>query len=587
MSHKRKVTSTDSKESLSKRADTEKEWISATSVANYLLEDQLSDWLKLYGETEENVSPMLKYLFQQGHTFESRIVDNIRQKIGSNKVVFISQRYNKALVNRTLAEMRKGTPVIHSASLASESLRIYGVSDLLIRSDYMNRLVPDTLDEKEETQGCAMHPNFHYRVIDVKYSTLPLRADGKGVLNQDRYRAYKGQLWIYNKILAELQGYDPEKAYILGRKYSYISRGEKHRGSSAFLRLGEIDYSDWDAPYNDRTETAIAWVRSLRREGREWTCEEHPELYPNMKADSMCQKEKEEIANEIGEITQLWFCGVTQREMALAKGISSWRNPKFCSTVVEMKGQRGDTLDQILHVNRDPQLLYLPQKLKKTNAFFKKNVKEFFVDFETIGGAFDDLNRLPEANPLDIIFMISVGWTYVEIDLDTGEESTYWKCSTYTVNSLSHQEERRILDSFLQLVGTEVESGSELYHWSDAEPLIFEAACRRHQLDNVLRNRWTDLLWLFREEPITVKGCLGYSIKEIVRALQTQGLIDFSWDSSDINGELAMLQAYNEYAKGHSVNSPVIQSIIKYNQDDCEALWRVIQFVREKMMDSE
>lgn len=543
----------------------ENNWVCPSDIIDVRMNDHFSTWLKYYGTEEVELSKMLNFIFKQGRRFEELIVHLIRQKFESS---IISTMYKKPLVLKTIDEMKKGTPIIHSAPLCCETSQMYGVADLLVRSDFINKLVPGTLDEKEETKGCGLSENYHYRVIDIKFSTLPLRANGTNILDQDRYPAYKSQLFMYNHMIGNIQGYTPSKAYIMGRKYKYTTCGTTHHGKGAFDKLGVVDFNTSDCDIPEKTREAILWVRLCRREGKEWTRESHPELYPNLKNDSFYSSEKNRIAESIGEITQLWYCGVDQREIALSKGVSSWKDPRFCASLIDMKHQRGVTLDNILEVNRNPFILYTPIKLKVPIQTMEK---EFYVDFETMAGPFDDFTKLPLANPCDMIFMIGVGW------YETDEmNNTMWITHTLTVDQLTSEEEKRILSEFIALVGD-----GFCYHWSYAEPTGYKNACLRHQLEAPLE--WIDLLTIVRDEPITIKGCFNYSLKSVVKALASHNFFDIE-ESEITDGSEAMILAYQEYSlKRTPQNSPVLQEVQKYNYNDVYALAKILSFIRHNI----
>lgn len=564
----------------------ENDWVSPTQIANAMLNDHLSDWLKLYGEVKEPETPdMLQFLFSQGHTFEDKLIKGLQ---ALHPIVFIASRYRKELVTRTLNEMKKGTPIIWGAPLASQKKHIYGVADLLVRSDYLSNLVPGTVGKDDEVKGCTLHKDYHYVVIDVKFSTLPLRADGTHLLNQDRYKAYKAQVWMYTQMVGEMQGYYPTVAYIMGRGYTYVSKGVSYRGNTAFEKVATVDFSGVDSDVPSSTMEAIQWIRSLRKNGRNWTREDHPELYPNMKADSIFNPQKKEIAEQIGEITQLWYCGVEQREIAHSKGVKTWKDPRFTAELVGMKNQRALTLNQMLTVNRgkDGDPVMLPQKITRMKQFLNKMNREFFVDFEILTGVFDNLDQLPRSNPINMIFMISAAWFEpASPRSDGGPEEAKLCCTTFCVDNLSLQSEAKMMREFLDFIGKD----SELYHWADAEPIQWAAALRRHpdkfvQDGDTLKDRWTDILWLFTEEPITIKGCFSYSLKEVMRALKSLGLVECEWTSEVTAGDEAMIHAYRELSAGRTIEtSKVLQDIAMYNQIDCIAISEVVDFLRTRL----
>ena len=65
---------------------------------------------------------------------------------------------------------------------------------------------------------------YHYIVIDIKFSTLPLRANGKHLLNSGSYPAYKAQCLIYTDAIGLIQGYTSRYAFILGRRWKYTQK---------------------------------------------------------------------------------------------------------------------------------------------------------------------------------------------------------------------------------------------------------------------------------------------------------------------------------------------------------------------------
>src|SRR5439155_17405601 len=109
----------------------------------------------------------------------------------------------------TFAAMQRGFPIVAQAVLRNPERRTYGAVDLLIRSDYLNILVPGTLTAEEAAIGApalgttgaavlaasgapaldasgapalaeshAAAPPWHYRAVDVKFHTFGLMKDG-------------------------------------------------------------------------------------------------------------------------------------------------------------------------------------------------------------------------------------------------------------------------------------------------------------------------------------------------------------------------------------------------------------------------
>ena len=285
------------------------DWVSATAIRNHLLHDPLIDWLDRYyinnrcndGSTvSQNEKSKLKekekierdkmsVLFSNGLAFEEAVFKELKRKYPNDCVQVANDGFDVTNENyqKTVNYMKTGTPIILQAVLINTQNKTRGMADIIIRSDYINKLFGEAqvaIDEENIPAPNLGSANYHYRVIDVKWTTIHLCSNGKLIRNSERIPAYKGQLAIYTCILGHTQGYYPNQAYILGHSYSYETCGEKYNGSSCFDLLGHIDYNDFDKPYIERTVEAIKWVRNVRANGAKWQLipPSVPELYPNM-----------------------------------------------------------------------------------------------------------------------------------------------------------------------------------------------------------------------------------------------------------------------------------------------------------------
>ena len=127
---------------------------------------------------------------------------------------------------------------------------------------------------------------WHYRVVDTKFTTLHLNTKGTELANKGSAPAYKAQLYIYNRMLGRLQGFEPLASFLLGRGWELKSRGNTYRGANAMERLGPIPQNGNVAnrvAIADDVENALRWVRRVRTDGRDWQLlpkPSVPELYP-------------------------------------------------------------------------------------------------------------------------------------------------------------------------------------------------------------------------------------------------------------------------------------------------------------------
>ena len=600
------------------------EWFSATSTRNFLLKDPLLDWLALYsGKISANhpqySSKVLKVmakswnpsggggfvpqLMAQGNVFEKKVVTLLYHKFGKDAIIDIGDGGDGAArsvskFEETVAAMNSGIPIIHGGVFHNHDTKTYGITDLLIRSDFVNKIFSIApISNEEARSGAPLLKNaatYHYIVIDIKFTTLLLRSDGIHILNSGAFPAYKTQLYIYNEALGKVQGYTPRSAYVMGRKWRYVTKGETYKGFSCFDRLGHINFEGLDREYIDKTKQALGWLDRLRKEGSEWNVVNvplsRPELYPNMSNhyDFPWGEVKKDLAGKNFEITNVWYCGPAQREAAHKNGIYKWNDSKCNARMLGIKGEKiGRTVNHILDCNRQTEHPILPRVIENDSLQWRTrpNELEFFVDFETINDVFGSMDKLPYAEKSPLIFMIGVG--YIE------PVSKKWIYRDFTVNAIRNEEEKEMCSQFASYI-TDVsnnykEKNPRLVHWSHAEEYQWEKAIEKNKLEWIsdIEPRWFDLLDVFRDEPIVVRGSLTFGLKEVAKAMKAHGMIATQWgDGPYSDGSSAMLGAYHSSQDAAHKNismreTPQMKEIVKYNEVDCKVMQEIITYLRK------
>ena len=546
-------------------------WVSATDVKNYMLGDSLVDWLKIT-KTKPHTSSIISlnthkkpdpFLAERGKDFERQLVNYIHTH--KHPVLSLSDRITDQSCRETVRAIRDGIPFIHSAPFRHYKSQTHGVIDFLVRSDYLHLLT-----------NTAPDPTYppYYVVIDAKFSTLPLRADGKYLLNSGNYPAYKAQLWIYTRAIGAIQGYTSRYAYILGRRNRYTEKGQSYTNLDCFNRLGVVDYQGIDSSFRETTEKAIAWVKEVRRHGREWSASPptRPELYPNMCIHSgPWHHDKQTIAERLGEITQLWYCGVRERQKALAQGIYSWRDERCSGKTLGLSEGRSSIVDKIIDINRQTVDKIRPKQISHTLLNWNIPENEAVVDFETFTDVFASFDKLPSQPRTDTLFLIGVYY-----------KDVYHR---FIARSATREEEIRIMKEFLLFL--ELHNFPKLWHWH-ADQSIWERARRRHPgLETELNNpatvlRWADLCRVFRAEPIVIKDCFKFGLKEIASAMFKHGLITTNLETDLCrNGMDAAQVAWTVYKDNpNPLTDPRMNDIINYNAFDVKVVWEILTYLR-------
>lgn len=566
-------------------------WISATQTSNYMIDDTLVDWLKKYRSKTRVYNNLDKdtsfnnYLFECGNKFEKDVVKYLNDN--SLQVVKNSEKITDSTVKKTEELMRLGVPIIHSAPVKNKYNSTKGVIDLLVRSDYIQYIVKENpLKENEiNIHSPKLNKNYYYIPIDIKFSTLKLKSDGVHLLNTGRIPAYKAQLCIYNDAICHIQGYKSRYAFILGRRWVYTQKGDKYSGNIFNEKLGKIDFVDIDKEYTQKTKNAISWLRKLDNEGHKWTVSPPsiPELYPNMSIDSgKWQKVKKNLAIKNNELTLIWNVGIKNRKNAFLNNITNWKDKRCNSNILSVGGKRRQIVDDILAINRQDKIKILPENISSQLFSWRDTTdNELFVDFETTFDIFSDYNNFPHQPKCDQIFMIGVGYI----------EKNKWKYINFTCKKLTPEEEYRIMDDFVKFL--QKRNNPKIWYWCAEKKFWNLSSLRQYDYQtqeekmlNITYN-WNlenmcDLQKIFKSQPIVIKDCFNYSLKDIAKKMHEYKMISTKLQSNTQNGSVAAIKAWEIYNSNSSIeNSPIIKDILQYNEFDCKVLYDILKYFRK------
>ena len=581
-----------------------RDWVSASGTWNYMMKDPLLDWLNLYGESNgfqrddalssyDPRTDFTAFIMEKGRRFEEAVVEYLG---GLVPIVTMSEGpadvRDLSKAEETFAAMRNGAPVIYQGVLRDADSRTYGAPDLLVRSDELHRLFPGALAEEEaaaSAPGLGFWP-WHYRVVDIKFTTIDLLAGGE-VSNSGSKPAYKAQLFVYNRALGRLQGYTPSHSYLLGRGWSQ----RRDRGNSLMERLGPTaqNAKTRSGSIEELTDEACQWVRRVRSEGSGWRVlpfPDVPELWPNMGStrDDPWHGAKSHIAEELGELTLLWQVGVKNRQAGHEAGVHDWRDASCTAGLLGFtKGTRQPVLQALLEINRSadgPNIQ--PPRLGSSDPVWRDAGLEFYVDFETVSDLDDDFSKLPLRGGQHLIFMIGCGHV----------EDGRWVYKSFTTGDLTEPSEEEIIEAWHAHM-TEVtrrlgEPGKEplVIHWSHAETSTMEtsynSAVKRHPDKSWPTLRWFDFLSsVMRNEPVVVRGAMNFGLKSVARAMKSHGYVQTTWQDGPTDGLGAMVGAWWSAGEARRLSADMTQvdlmgEIEQYNEVDCKVMMEIVAYLR-------
>jgi hypothetical protein len=583
-------------------------WVSAGRTRNFALGDPLLDWLRRFGPERGFVSDrdlpgydertdFATFVQRKGSEFEAGVM---RLLAAGEEIVTIALGWEDSRsaehAEATIAAMRSRAPIIAQGVLRNPDNRTYGMPDLLVRSDVLARLFPESIDQEEAHEGAPALglDHVHYRVVDIKFHTFDLLADGSAAGDTDSL-PYLIQVWIYNEALGRIAGSIPPSAYLLGRNWTC---GEE-RGTGCLERLARVDHERVLARRGttlaDLAAEAVEWVRRMRADGDRWQVLPSPsrsELYPHARntEDAPWHAAKAAIASELHELTLLPRMNPVRREAALGAGIEGWDDPSASAASLGITEPAGAILcDAVLAANRSPEPVVLPERITiADDAWRSRATVEFFVDFETTSSLDDDFAGLPQIGGQPLIFQIGCG------QLIDGA----WRFAQWTADRIDPAAEGTIIAAWLahmdQAVG---DAGTTLgdariVHWSAAEPANLDTAYNSARTRHPEAGWPTALPWfdfltqVIRPTPLTVTGAFNFGLKAIAKAMHAIGLIETTWSDGATDGLGAMIGAWWCNTEAARRGVPMIEidlmrEIAAYNEVDVRCMAEVVTWLRE------
>jgi hypothetical protein len=583
--------------------ETDINWVSASYTRNYMLDDPIFYYLdynniysindlqkinktlktkkRKYEEiSNSDNSTFLNMILTRGHEFENDIMIELNKKFNTEIVTVadnINRKNNSIYFHITCELMRLGVPIIYQGVLHDKEKKIYGTPDLIVRCDYLKKIVNDdniNLNHLNDLQTL-------YCIVDIKNSSLKLSKDNT-INNKPNTKAFKGQIGLYHYMLSKLQNFNTNYAFILAYDYKQDNKVFK-----TFDRYGIIDFKNNDKKFLDKALESVDWIQLVRKKDNNLNCLEpnHKNLYPNMncKDDSRFLKVKQELADKNKEITSLWYCGVDNRNEALKVGINNW----FCvnSNILGINNKYGDIVDKMISINKNKNSSIINPKKIKNNLFNWRDRDKltFYVDFETFNSKFFSrkFNVLDSSEyDNDIIFMIGIGffvnnkWDYkcLTIDREPSKES-----QTKIIKEMEDY-----IREICNLNNVSI-NNVNLFHHSNFEPTMLNKVAKNYNI-TIPNYNWSDMLEIFRSEPIILKGAFNFSLKTLGKVLYENNLIDVFWkqDSECKNGLDAMYKAYEIYSNNKLNIKKELEPIKEYNEVDCKIMWAILNLLAEK-----
>jgi len=540
--------------------------ISFHDLKNYIINDPLSDWFEKINQIYNT------YEFSEPSRFEIEL----REKKYSYKENFIQflmssdyethkdQEYE--LLKTKIEEKQKC--IFIRPILYHERYDVSVIPDFIIHRDIFNEIF-------NEVHIPDLHKSFWplYIVSDIVYQTVNFNKDLTDLINDNLLYYYKCKIYLCNEIL----GYN-EYGILFAKEYKYkdsILKKKSVVGRYAF--------------HNDmlyKIQHALAWIDNLNHYYDEWLIYPKPtitELYPNMNIKTgPWYNEKKRLAEEIQEITLVWNISYHKRCLLHDKGIYTWQDPLLLNNIYPYEAhvsERNRIQEKMIHMNRQTELKISPRRIKSREFInhIVDRTDSIVLDFESVinleerSSYFNDEIR-DEIPKICIIGCINL-------------KNNVFK--DFTIRYLTLDEEEKIVRYWLQYLKRVVGNDIKIYHWSSAERVYIDYMKAQYPHLDYPTFTYVDLLSYFKSEPITIQGCFGYGLKEIVKMLYNHELIKNKW-VDDTDGLEAMIEVIQKSKDALSKKIPIkryteIKKIIYYNYMDCKVIVDILEML-EKMI---
>jgi hypothetical protein len=534
------------------------EYHSASSVHNYVLNDPILDVFKyttLYpNEPEPNEDSFVKILFEQGAKFESEIIKLLSRSPYEIDITTISTSRDETLLyetyEKTIKALKNGNEFIYQGTLHTQdpNFPFFGTPDIIAKIKVLRKFIKNFPISKEYDE--------YYTIVDIKNSSIKFKSDNSNMLSTGRMKANSCQVSIYYKLLKQLDLNVFNGAFILGRSCSLMK-------DDCFYKLGYVSDTMFTESYFSEIADWLSEVKSgtlIRK------------VYPNMcnQYDTPYNKLKRKIAKTDSEITSIYRISYTDRERLINSGVYKWTDKNFITVLQESdsKYYKSDLLKNIIYVQNAPVPIKLDNLMLKKFQDNNSSGGRYFIDIERTTNMISDFTSLPSTYKPTYTFMLGIYcdeyYSFIKYN-DANEENIYERAIQFIENHAKNNGYNNY----------------KLYHWGQIEKTYIKKALPDYDTSNMC-DLYTEIIGM----NFAVKDAFSYSIKDIANAMLSNGLIDYTPETGNMNGQMAAVLAEIYYSESHPEEKYMskIDDILKYNKQDCIMLERIFKFLYTRII---
>lgn len=533
-------------------------------LKNYLLNDTLSDWF-------DKIEKINHYDFikDKGNKFQKEL--NIqKQNYFINFILFLKEFnylfYEFLDHNNIMKKIKNHNKfIIFKGTFYDKKNNLYLQPDFIIHRDIFikifNKITNFDIDNLPE-----------YIIFDLLYKKISFNSDKTNILNDNTIYYHKCKLYYINKLLYKKNNY----GFLFAKEYKHQNKSLIKKETIGFFNFEKENYN---------IQSGIQWLNKLNQNYKKWIIYPKPsciELYPNLNIKTgHWNEEKKRLGELIKEITLIWNISYSKRCLLIEKGITEWDDPILLSNIYPYKVKENKKKliqDRMIHINSQNDIKISPRKIKNNDFIniIKNKNNSIILDIESI----IDLQEKENYFNNDIITEKPKICIIGTIITDTNI------FKDFTIKYCTLNEEKKIIEYWLSYIKNQIKNDIiRIYHWGNAEKVYIDYMKQKYPDLNYPQFEFIDLLSYFKSEPITIKGCFSYGLKDIVNSLYNLNLLKDKW-IDDTNGLDAMTELMKTSNEAQMKNIPMkrfirIKNIIYYNYIDCKVLIDILNFLED------
>ena len=528
-------------------------------LKNYINNDTLSDWFDIMHDNLQCFKKDVKNTFvlkiqKEKDEYKNNFINNFR-----NDIFYENLNHNeikKKIKNHEIF-------ICYRPRLYNSKYSIYITPDIIFHKELFLKYFPEIKINLPE-----------YLICDILYKIVDFNADKTDILNKNNI--------YYNKckIFAACNSLNIKSGFFLGKEY-------RHR-ENILNKKENIGLFVFKNEYHDIIMKGLKWFKKLNDNYKSWKIYPQPsidELYPNMNyKETDWKNEKRILAELIKEITLVWNISYNERCNLFNKDIRRWDHHLLLNNIYNYKikeYRNYDIQNKMININLNDEIDIKPRRIKNYDfiQIIKNQGDSIILDIESVINMEKENDYFKEKELIKIPKIAIIGTIINNNDCIFKD---------FTVKYISNDEEKKIINYWINyLFKFFKKEPIKVYHWGNAEKVYINYMKEKYKDIEFPNFIMIDLLSYFKLEPIVIKGCFGYGLKEIVKTLYDLKYINNIW-IDDIDGLNAMIKIMEISELSRNSNIPIkrfseISDIIYYNYIDCRVLVDILQML-EKMI---